>query len=760
MPRPSLCHGALLMALISAPLGAQQSAPDSVRFDRLAALGRLWSTVKYFHPALADRPIDWDSVLAATIPLVDRASDRAAFAAAVQRMLDALGDPSTLLAPAEPPGKVSPTAPDPHGRRLADGTWLIEIHNYADVGDYPTVVERFSAMADSARTARAVVVDLRTTSTGDDPLAMDMFSFAGLDRALVSRPVGVPALRGRYYSGFATMSGGSSGSYFSGDYTVRDPAIQPADSVSPKSVVFIISEASLLPPVALALQDAGLGRIVMEGRASEAPAVERMRLGVGEGLYALVRTTDLVHQDGRVGFVPDTVVPPARGTGDDPALAAGLALAKRPAAAHSSTPAARAKEPLAESRSEPLPERTYDDMLYPATPYRLLAAFRMWAVIRFFYAYRPLMGEDWDAVLRAALPRFEAARDSLQYALAVSEMWTHIHDSHGFVESPALDAYLGDTRPPVRVRMVEGQPLVYQLQPDTVSRVAGIRVGDVILTVDGEPARARMARLARYTAASTPQALERDVAGRLLLGADGSTVTLTVRGGDDRIRTVQLPRSKAFRVETMGNRPGPIVRRLARDIGYVDLDRLPTSMVDSMFSALADARAIVFDMRGYPQGTAWPIAPRLTDRANVPAARFYRAQPMWRDTTEENMASFVQALPPATGPRYHGLTVMLIDERTMSQAEHTGLFLQAANGTRFIGSPTTGANGDVTALVVPGGIALYFSGQGVEAMDGTRLQRVGLTPHVLVRPTIAGIRAGRDEVLERALAWVRGQLAK
>ena len=41
MPRPSLCHGALLMALISAPLGAQQSAPDSVRFDRLAALGRL-----------------------------------------------------------------------------------------------------------------------------------------------------------------------------------------------------------------------------------------------------------------------------------------------------------------------------------------------------------------------------------------------------------------------------------------------------------------------------------------------------------------------------------------------------------------------------------------------------------------------------------------------------------------------------------------------------------------------------------------------
>jgi C-terminal processing protease CtpA/Prc len=182
--------------------------------------------------------------------------------------------------------------------------------------------------------------------------------------------------------------------------------------------------------------------------------------------------------------------------------------------------------------------------------------------------------------------------------------------------------------------------------------------------------------------------------------------------------------------------------------------------VDSMFATLADTRAIVFDMRGYPQGTAWPIAPRLTDRANVPAARFYRAQPMWRDTTEVITAAFVQTLPPATGPRYSGLTVMLIDERTLSQAEHTGLFLRAANGTRFIGSPTAGANGDVTTLVIPGGIALGFSGQGVEAMDGTRLQRVGLKPDVLVRPTIAGIRAGRDEVLERALVWVRGQLAK
>ena len=98
---------------------------------------------------------------------------------------------------------------------------------------------------------------------------------------------------------------------------------------------------------------------------------------------------------------------------------------------------------------------------------------------------------------------------------------------------------------------------------------------------------------------------------------------------------------------------------------------------------------------------------------------------------------------------------MLIDERTISQAEHTGLFFEAANGTKFIGSPTQGANGDVTNFWLPGGISVRFSGQGVWHADGRQLQRVGLQPTVEVRPTLAGIRAGKDEVLDRAIEYLQ-----
>lgn len=89
--------------------------------------------------------------------------------------------------------------------------------------------------------------------------------------------------------------------------------------------------------------------------------------------------------------------------------------------------------------------------------------------------------------------------------------------------------------------------------------------------------------------------------------------------------------------------------------------------------------------------------------------------------------------------RYTGRTVMLINARAASQAEYTGQIFRAANRTTLTGSPTMAANGDVTSARLPGGM------------------RKGLQPDVSVVPTIAGVRAGRDEVLERAVQYLAGQ---
>lgn len=221
---------------------------------------------------------------------------------------------------------------------------------------------------------------------------------------------------------------------------------------------------------------------------------------------------------------------------------------------------------------------------------------------------------------------------------------------------------------------------------------------------------------------------------------------------------MSVRRSPEFQQGLAKYRTSSLIRILPGNIGYIDLERLPVGMVDSAFRVLSATKAIILDDRGYPLGTAWAIAPRLNVHGDgVTAAKFRRLVVSSPDTVRTTVYEFDQPIPPAGGvATYTGRTVMLIDERTISQAEHTGLFFEAANGTKFIGSPTMGANGDVTNFVIPGGITMSFSGHDVRHADGRQLQRVGLQPELTVLPTIAGIRAGRDEVLERAHRFLGG----
>ena len=719
-------------------------APDSTRIPRLASLGRLWGAIKYFHPALASRPVDWDSALVAAIPKVRAANTRADFAAAIEAMLAALGDPLTHVVKPVAPSATLASMKKTHLDWEADSTLVVSMGDPGDPGADARALR--GGQTDLSR-AKRIVFDLRGDADGSDQGVMSyVFSNAGINGLLVSRPMSAPGIRTRTYSGFPTQVGTTSGGYWAGLTTVAGESFQPRPNNTERRVVFVVDHDSDIPAVALALQHAGTGTIVTEGATRELPQLgTSWAMQLSDSVVVSMRIGDVVAEDGVVGGRADSALGPS--AGGDAALQAALQVVRRPAPA---------REPATvPSAFTPPPERAYAEMHNPSIEYRLLAAFRFWNAINYFYPYKALMGEDWNAVLLSAIPNFEQAGDSLQYGLAVAALVSKIHDSHGFVRTPGLIPYFGRTSPGLKVRYVEGKAVVTEVATDSAALASGIKVGDVISRVDGEPADRRRARFTPYIAYSTPQALDDAMAQRFLLGPDSSTAVLGVVGADGHEREAKLPRRLSYFQAMRWTRTGPIWKVLPGNIGYVDLERLTVAQVDSMFDALKDTKAIIFDNRSYPQGTAWPIAPRLTDRDDVAAARFQRPLVMSPDSSEWNTHSFIQRLPRTTKPRYRGKTVMLVDERTISQAEHTGLFFEAANGTKFVGSPTMGANGDVTVVVLPGGAVANFTGHDVRHADGRQLQRVGLQPDVLVRPTIAGIRAGKDEVLDRAIRFVQ-----
>jgi C-terminal processing protease CtpA/Prc len=332
----------------------------------------------------------------------------------------------------------------------------------------------------------------------------------------------------------------------------------------------------------------------------------------------------------------------------------------------------------------------------------------------------------------------------------------------------ALLEYLGAFVPPIALAQVEGRSVVAYLPEPAAAASAGIGIGDEILSVDGEPVSERRSRLEPLFAASTPQALHRDIERRLLRGAKGSVAKLRIRDAAGTEREVQIERTAEWTkigwLPAYRQRPGTY-GLLPSGVAYIDLERLTRGEVDAAMNSAEPAPAIIFDLRGYPKSTGFKIAPRLVKtKPGKPVIGAVFSPPF---LTGESLGdavnlpgaklTFAQSFMATDKPSYQGRVAVLINEWTQSQAEHTCLWFAAAANVTFIGSATAGANGDVTNLVLPGGLTASFTGVEVRFPDGGQLQRLGVQPHIAVKPSLAGVRAQRDEVLDAAVDFLTQQ---
>jgi C-terminal processing protease CtpA/Prc len=98
--------------------------------------------------------------------------------------------------------------------------------------------------------------------------------------------------------------------------------------------------------------------------------------------------------------------------------------------------------------------------------------------------------------------------------------------------------------------------------------------------------------------------------------------------------------------------------------------------------------------------------------------------------------------------------VFITDGRAISYAESVMGIVEAYRMGEIVGESTAGTNGNVNPLTLPGGYQLGWTGMRVLKHDDTRHHGVGIAPTVPVQRTRAGVAAGRDELLERAIEVV------
>jgi carboxyl-terminal processing protease len=380
-------------------------------------------------------------------------------------------------------------------------------------------------------------------------------------------------------------------------------------------------------------------------------------------------------------------------------------------------------------------------------PYRLLALFRYWNIINYFFPFKNIIDQDWDTTLVEFIPQMVTADDNVSYHLAFMKLAKRINDTHAFVQSAVVDAsFYGDYFLPLVVKYIDDKTVVSHVLTDEES----IRPGDIILQMDGMTISAWRDSLRAYINGSNDSAIEW-IINRLIVRGSMKDVSLTVED-DQGSREVTLGRT-VHRDDyyAMLENDGPIWEILDTEtgkLGYVDMGRLLYNHIDTMFNDLWDCDGIIFDVRNYPNKTIWSMVRYLFDEPVHTAETIapdveYPGTVYWT-SSYDGRGDFSRT--------YDGRIFILFDETTLCHAEYTVMVLEQYPGAVKIGSQTAGAVGNVSIVTLPGGIETYFTGLGVFYPDYTPTQRVGIVPDIQVFPTIQGIRQGCDEVLDAAIA--------
>jgi C-terminal processing protease CtpA/Prc len=394
-----------------------------------------------------------------------------------------------------------------------------------------------------------------------------------------------------------------------------------------------------------------------------------------------------------------------------------------------------------EFRNEP----GYADVKVPDGGFQLLTVFRFWNMVEYWFPYRDLIDENWDAMLRDSLVRVGTAQDRATFRREVAALVARADDGHANAGYGLGIPPEGDCLVPAHMRYIEGQFVVKGLWEGAKS---DLRVGDVIVAIDGKPVQTIVDGARPYYGSSNENSRLNRIARVLTRGACGDAKITVARDTRIEISEKRVPVDWAkLGPDGRNDRPGETFQWLTPKIGYLKLSTFKAADAAKFVSELAEADALVVDIRNYPADFAVFSLGNLLVDAPTSFVQFTRSDPanpgafVWGDTVK---------LEP-TQPHFGGRVAILVDETSISQSEYTTMALGATPRAIVVGSQTAGADGNVSPIMLPLNMRTGFSGIGVYYPNRAPTQQIGVKIDVPCMPTIAGIRAGRDEVLDCAL---------
>ncbi len=403
-------------------------------------------------------------------------------------------------------------------------------------------------------------------------------------------------------------------------------------------------------------------------------------------------------------------------------------------------------------------ENAYSQMSYPDDGFRLLALYRYWNMINYFFPYKHLMDKDWNTTLGEYIPLFLNAKNELEYEMAAIQIIGDIQDTHANLwgGGDKIDEWKGVNYPPVLVRFIENKLVVTDYYKDELRSEAGLKIGDIITKINNIPIAEIVKEKSKYYPASNIPTRLRGIS-KDILRSNTNEIEIDFISGNSAPQSKSLKLYPKEIVDVYAwyekDNDKPAYKMLDNNIGYITLATIRDGDIKTIKSLFKDTKGIIIDIRNYPSTFVPFSLGSYFVSSTTPFVKFTKG-----NIDNPGEFTFTNDLKiPSKGKTYNGKLVVLLNELSQSQAEYTAMAFKAGDNTTIIGSTTAGADGNVSTILLPGGLRTMISGIGVNYPNGGETQRIGIVPDIEVQPTIEGIRNGKDELLEKAIEIIATQ---
>jgi len=397
-------------------------------------------------------------------------------------------------------------------------------------------------------------------------------------------------------------------------------------------------------------------------------------------------------------------------------------------------------------------EDSYPNVNYPDAGFRLLALFKYWNIVQYFFPYKYLIGEDWKNVLTEFIPKIIATKNKTEYTLTVLELIGRIHDTHATIlnENRILNDYFGKYYAPVELTFIEEQPVVTRYWDDIWGKETGLKIGDILLKVNNIPVNDIIKNALKYTPASNYPTQLREIAGKLLRTNDSIINIEFKRNKNIQNKAIKVYADNDLDIPDEFNTNDTCFKMIAKDIAYINNGSIKINDVPQIWKEIQHTKGLIIDIRNYPSEDVFPSLCNYLMPKSVAFAKFSVGS---ISTPGLFVMRFLLGTTVGTENKnyYEGKVIILVNEKTQSAAEYCAMAYRVHPNAVVIGSTTAGADGNVSSFDLPGGISTRISAIGVYYPDGKETQRIGIIPDIEIKPTIRGIIEGHDEILEKAI---------